>query len=113
MRAAFTDTLNGVDRVATIVRAMKVFGHPGEELAMGADLNETVRTTLTVANSQIREVADVVTDLGDLPPVSCHVGDLNQVLLNLLINATRRSHRFRVTVRRAPSPSGRAPTAMT
>ena len=89
MRAAFTDTLTGVDRVATIVRAMKVFGHPGEELATGADLNETVRTTLTVANSQIRQVADVVTDLGDLPPVSCHVGDVNQVLLNLLINATQ------------------------
>jgi PAS domain S-box-containing protein len=85
---AIAETLAGVERVATIVKAMKVFGNPGTEAAALADLNEAIRVTLVVANSQLQEVAHVVTDLGELPPVLCHIGDINQVMLNLLINAT-------------------------
>jgi signal transduction histidine kinase len=84
---AITQTLEGVDRVATIVRAMKAFGHPSEEHKAPADLNEAVRNTLVVANNELKGVAEVVTDLGDLPLVRCHVGDVNQVLLNLVVNA--------------------------
>jgi signal transduction histidine kinase len=40
-----------------------------------------------VAGNEIKYVADVVTDLGDLPLVSCHIGDINQVVLNLVVNA--------------------------
>jgi signal transduction histidine kinase len=86
---AITHTLEGVDRVATIVRAMKAFGHPSGEHKAPADLNEAVRNTLVVANNELKCVADVVTDLGDLPLVQCHVGDVNQVLLNLVVNAAQ------------------------
>jgi PAS domain S-box-containing protein len=85
--AAISQTLDGIDRVATIVRAMKTFGHPSGEEKVEADLNEAVRTTLVVANNQLKYVAKVLTELGDLPPVWCHPGDLNQVILNLLVNA--------------------------
>jgi PAS domain S-box-containing protein len=84
---AVDQTLQGVDRVATIVRAMKAFGHPSGEEKAPADLNEAVRNSLIVANNEIKYVADVVTDLGDLPPVWCHLGDINQVVLNLVVNA--------------------------
>ena len=84
---ALRDTLDGAVRVADIVRAMKAFGHPGEDSKSHADLNEAVRTTLVVAGGEIRPVADVVTDLGDLPPVWCNLADINQVLLNLVVNA--------------------------
>jgi signal transduction histidine kinase len=50
-------------------------------------LNEALKTTLTVARNEVKYVADVVLDLGELPDVLCHVGDLNQVFLNLLVNA--------------------------
>jgi PAS domain S-box-containing protein len=83
---ALEETLDGVSRVATIVRAMKAFGHFSEEKAP-ADLNEAVHSTLVVAGGELRDVADVVTDLGDLPPVHCNAGDINQVLLNLVVNA--------------------------
>jgi signal transduction histidine kinase len=52
------------------------------------DLNETIRNILIVADSEINPVADVVLDLAeDLPPVLCNLGDINQAVLNLVINA--------------------------
>jgi signal transduction histidine kinase len=84
---AVTQTLEGISRVAHIVRAMKAFGHPGTEEKSGADLNEAIRNTIVVANHEIKYIADVETDLGDLPLVHCHLGDINQVVLNLVVNA--------------------------
>jgi PAS domain S-box-containing protein len=84
---ALAQTLDGVTRVATIVRAMKEFAHPeGREMA-AADLNRALLSTLTVARNELKYVAEVETDLGDLPLVVCNVGDINQVFLNLLVNA--------------------------
>ncbi len=51
-------------------------------------------STLTVARNELKYVADVETDFGDLPPVVCNVGDMNQVFLNLLVNAAH-CHRRR------------------
>ena len=85
---AIDQTLQGVERIATIVRAMKAFGHPSGEQKAPADLNQAVRDTLIVANNTFKYVADVVTELGELPLVWCHLGDINQVLLNLIVNAS-------------------------
>ena len=65
-------TLDGVERVATIVRAMKEFAHPQAEKAP-ADLNRALKTTLTVARNEYKYVADVETEFGDLPPVVCNL----------------------------------------
>ena len=85
---AISQTLDGVDRVATIVRAMKDFAHGGATQGKApADLNNALLSTLTVARNEIKHVAEVETDLGDLPLVVCHLDELNQVFLNLLVNA--------------------------
>ena len=84
---AIAQTLDGVERVATIVRAMKEFAHPSTPEMVPADLNQALRSTLAVARNELKYVADVETQLGELPPVVCQVGDLNQVFLNLLVNA--------------------------
>jgi PAS domain S-box-containing protein len=84
---ALTQTLDGVTRVATLVRAMKDFAHPESKEKAAADLNKALLSTLAVARNELKCVADVETDLGDLPPVVCNIGDLNQVFLNLLVNA--------------------------
>ncbi len=85
---AVQQSLEGVDRVASLVRAMKAFSYKDQDRPLDADLNDAVRTTVTVARNEIKYVADVLLDLGELPPVRCHIGDLNQVFLNLLVNAT-------------------------
>ena len=85
---AVRHTLEGVERIAKIVRAMKEFAHPGREEKVPADLNGIIETTLTVARNEWKYVADVVTDFDpSLPPVACHPGEINQVVLNLIVNA--------------------------
>ena len=80
--------LEGVARVAKIVRAMKEFSHVDRSTEKTpADLNKALESTLVVARSKLKYVAEVETELGTLPPVICHAGDLNQVFLNLLVNA--------------------------
>lgn len=85
---AIEQSLDGIQRVAKIVRAMKEFSHPGTEEKRPLDLNKAIETTITVARNEWKYVADVATQLqADLPLVPCHAGEFNQVILNLLINA--------------------------
>lgn len=84
---AIAQGLEGVERVAKIVRAMKDFSHvKGGTLAM-ADINDCLQSTLTVARNEYKYVADVCTEFGELPMVECYPSELNQVFLNMLVNA--------------------------
>ncbi|MEZ4648184.1 MAG: PAS domain S-box protein [Candidatus Eisenbacteria bacterium] len=86
--SAIDQALEGVERVATIVRSMKEFSHPGKDKKEPADLSNAIRHTITVARNEWKYVADVVTDFGeDLPCVPVLLGEFNQVILNLVINA--------------------------
>ncbi|MDB5970588.1 MAG: Blue-light-activated protein [Hydrocarboniphaga sp.] len=87
MPGAIDRSLEGLQRVTTIVRSMKEFAHPDQKEKAYADLNQAILSTLTVARSEYKYVADVCTELGEIPPVSCFLGDLNQALLNIVINA--------------------------
>ncbi len=85
---AISQTKEGVDRVTSIVRAMKEFSHPGSSDKEPANLNTIVETTVTVARNEWKYVAEVVTDLDpDLPTVNCLGNEIGQVILNILINA--------------------------
>ncbi len=85
---AITQSLEGVDRVAKIVKSMKEFSHPGSEEMQAVDLNSALESTLTVSRNEWKYVADVVTDFApDLPLVTCMPADCNQVFLNLIVNA--------------------------
>ena len=84
---ALDRAVDGIERVAKIVRAMKTFAHPGSIDTTQADINEAIETTVAVAQHELRYVADVELELGEVPSFNCHIGDLNQVFLNLLLNA--------------------------
>jgi two-component system NtrC family sensor kinase len=84
---ALDQSAEGLLRVATLVRSMKEFAHPDQKEKVLADLNRALSTTLTVARNEYKYVADVETELGELPLVPCLVGELNQVFLNLVVNA--------------------------
>ncbi len=85
---AIEQSLDGVERISTIVQAMKEFAHPGIEEKVETDINHTIQNTVTVARSEWKYVADVVTDLDpSLPLVPCLQGEFNQVVLNLIVNA--------------------------
>jgi signal transduction histidine kinase len=76
----------GVTRVASIVGAMRTFALPSTDKAP-VDIKESIVTTLIVAANEYKYVADVRTEFGPVPAVVCSAGDLNQVLLSLIVNA--------------------------
>jgi PAS domain S-box-containing protein len=84
---ALDRSLEGLDRVATIVRSMKEFAHPDQKDMLGIDLNQAIASTLVIARHEYKYVADLVTEFGDLPTVVCHPSDINQVMLNIVVNA--------------------------
>lgn len=84
---SISSTIDGVGRVARIVQSMKAFAHPDRGERSVADINSALHNTLTVATNELKYVAKVETDYGDIPPVPCFLSDLNQVFLNLLVNA--------------------------
>ena len=79
--------MDGIARVTTTVQAMKRFSRSVSSDPTPADLNDAINTTLTVCRNEYKYVADVELELGDLPEVVCNIGELNQVFLNLIINA--------------------------
>ncbi len=85
---AIQQSLEGVGQVAQIIRAMKEFSHPGPLERTPADLNRALESTALVCRNEWKYVADLETDFDpDLPPVPCLPGDINQVALNLIVNA--------------------------
>jgi two-component system, NtrC family, sensor kinase len=87
MPRAFESAREGLDRIARIVRSMKEFGRDDRGRAAPVDINRALLTTLEVGRSTYRDVADVETELRELPPVVCVGSEINQVLLNLVVNA--------------------------
>jgi two-component system NtrC family sensor kinase len=85
---ALDSSIEGLGRIATIVRSIKEFAHPDQANKTSADLNRAIRSTLVVAHNEYKLVAELDTDLGDLPLVPCFLGEINQVVLNLLVNAS-------------------------
>jgi two-component system NtrC family sensor kinase len=85
--AAVDRARRGLDRVATLVRAMKEFGQPAQTEKAGCDLNRAIQTTLLVTTAEYKNVADVELELGEIPVVAAHVAELNQVFLHLIVNA--------------------------
>jgi len=69
------------------VRSMKEFAHPDQKEMIAVDLNQAINSTLVIARNEYKYLADVETDLGELPLVICHGGDVNQVILNIVVNA--------------------------
>jgi len=84
---AFERVADGTAHVTRIVRARRELAHPCRPTMEAVDLNRALETTLTIAHNEYRYVADIETQLGELPPVICHLSDLNQVFLNLVVNA--------------------------
>lgn len=86
--AAIKESMEGLERVAKIVRAMKDFSHPGSRDKMAVDVHRAIESTITVARNEWKYVADMKLEFDPaMPPVPCYAGEFNQVILNLVVNA--------------------------
>lgn len=85
---AIEQSLDGLRRVVKIVRAMKEFSHPDSAEKTATDLNRALESTIEVARNEWKYGSEVVKEFDDqIPAVVCYPGDINQVVLNLLVNA--------------------------
>ena len=84
---ALDRVVDGLSRIAEIVRSMKEFSHVDQREMSRVDLNRAINSTLIIARSEYKYVAEVKTDFQELPLVTCHGGQVNQVVLNLVVNA--------------------------
>ncbi len=86
---AIADSLEGVEHVAKIVRSMKAFAHPGVNEMTSVDINGIVENAVTISRNEWKYIAELELQLAaNLPPVPCLPGELGQVLLNMIVNAT-------------------------
>lgn len=81
------DTILGVERVRDIIASLRSFARLDSSLRSMADINACVHNTLRVLHNEIGSHITLALDLNDIPEVSCNASEINQVLLNLIINA--------------------------
>ena len=87
---AIQQSLDGLQRVGKIVQAMREFSHPGGENKTDMDINRAIESTITLTRNEWKYTADLTTDLDPgLPVVKGYLADFNQVLLNLIVNASQ------------------------
>lgn len=85
---AIEQSLEGLQRITKIVGAMKSFSHSGDDIMQQVDINEAIESTIIVARSEWRYVAELKTKLDiSLPLVTCLRDRLNQVILNFIVNS--------------------------
>ena len=97
-------SLEGLGRIARIVRSLKEFSHPGSPERTPADLNRTIENVISVSRHEWKYAADLITELSpDLPPVPCVVDAFGQAVLNLVINA---AHAIEDAVKRGDAKRG-------
>ncbi|WP_240669446.1 ATP-binding protein [Achromobacter spanius] len=89
LEALLSESADGIDRVKKIITALKDFSRPEEEGFREFDLHHGIETTLKVVNNELKYKANVICEFGALPLVECNGSQINQVTLNLLINAAQ------------------------
>jgi signal transduction histidine kinase len=90
LEAVLSESDEGFRRIIDIVQNLKSFARMDESQVMGSyNVNEGIKSTLVVARNEIKYVADVELELGEIPPIAALGGEINQVLLNVLVNAAQ------------------------
>jgi signal transduction histidine kinase len=85
--ALLHESKEGLSRVRKIVQELREFSRSDEGAFDFADLHQGLESTMKIANNEIKYKADIVREYGDIPKVECNLSQLNQVFMNLLVNA--------------------------
>ncbi len=81
-------TLEGIEQISLIIQAIKEFAHPDEAEQVLTDLNRRLDNVITVSRNEWKYLASLTKEFDpDLPLIPCHPGELNQVFLNIIVNA--------------------------
>jgi len=81
------ESSDGANRVKAIVQDLKDFAHPGDEIASCSNIHQNIDSTLNIVSSELKYKAEVMKEYGELPYINCYPRQLNQVFMNILVNA--------------------------
>ncbi len=99
-RDLIKESLEGTERVRTIVQNLKSFSRVDEAECKHADINECINSTINIVWNELKYKAALIKELGDIPPIRCHPQQINQVFMNLLVNAAQAiEHKGEITVK--------------
>jgi len=82
------ETLEGVERIKSVVRDLKCFSHMDETDQKLADITQCLESSLNIVNNELKYKATVTREYGNLPQLRCYPQQLGQVFMNLLVNAS-------------------------
>ncbi len=83
------ESREGTERIKEIVLSLKNFAHPGEDRFIYSDVNRNMESTLNVVWNELKYKATVNKDYGELPEIQCYPQQVNQVFMNILVNAAQ------------------------
>lgn len=83
------ESIDGTKRIKRIVSDLKNFAHPGKKELVYADINQNIESTLNIVWNELKYKAEVKKEYGDIPQILCYPQELNQVFMNILINAAQ------------------------
>jgi two-component system NtrC family sensor kinase len=89
IESLITESQDGTKRIGKIVADLKDFAHPGEDKTKVANINQCLESTMNVVWNELKYKAKITKDYGDLPEVLCYPQQLNQVFMNILVNAAQ------------------------
>jgi signal transduction histidine kinase len=81
------ECLEGTDRIKNIVHDLKSFAHPGKETRQMTNINQCIESTLNIVWNELKYKANIIKEFGKIPELECYPQQLNQVFINLLVNA--------------------------
>ena len=90
MKSLFKDTDEGIKRLTEIIKSLRDFSRIDQvEDYTEYDINEGIKSTLVITKNEYKYYAEIKTELGEVPPIYCHPGKINEVLMNIIVNAAQ------------------------
>ncbi len=106
LKTLLAESRDGLRRVTRIVDDLKDFSRLDDDSWQTVDLHTGLNSTINIVLSEVRQKAELRREYGDLPPLRCHPGQLNQVFMNLLINAAQAIEQHGLIIVRTGSADG-------
>ncbi len=90
IKSLFKDTNEGIKRLMDIIKSLRDFARIDQvEEYSEYDINEGIKSTLILTKNEYKYYAEVKTELGDVPPIYCHPSKINEVFMNIIVNAAQ------------------------
>lgn len=84
----FKENQDGINRIETIVRGLKDFAYVDKNYIFSKyDLNDAIKNTVVIVNNELKYLANIKLNLGNIPKIECNINEIKQVLLNIILNA--------------------------